>query len=126
MKCPSVGYHLAGMKAIQAILTMPGMLERFVCPDEASSITERKEAALLSRCFAEQYNLGDKDVRQSPRCQKILAEIMSADSSQKIDWILKPQREGGGNNLYDTELRDFLIRHLTADTTSTSSVIDGK
>ena len=26
-------------------------------------------------------------------------------------WVLKPQREGGGNNLYGTELEEFLHKH---------------
>lgn len=48
VKCPNAGYQLAGTKAIQASLCLPGVLERYVTAEEA---------AQLRGCFAAQFSL---------------------------------------------------------------------
>lgn len=96
IKCPSVGYHLAGTKAIQAALCKPGVLEHFL---------EQEESDKLRQCFAEQYSLGDKETANAAK-QAIKTAI--ADGS---GWVLKPQREGGGNNYYGENLSKFLQEH---------------
>lgn len=48
-----------------------------------------------------------------------LANMNDASTTQAVDsaiadgskWVLKPQREGGGNNLYGNELSEFLSKH---------------
>ena len=32
------------------------------------------------------------------------------------DYVLKPQKEGGGNNFYDDEAKELLQKFITADT----------
>ncbi|KAJ1428251.1 hypothetical protein B484DRAFT_362287, partial [Ochromonadaceae sp. CCMP2298] len=91
--CPNVGYQLAGTKAVQAALCLPGVLERFLTS---------QESAQLRRCFADQFSLADASVA---------AQAAAAVESAIVDgapWVLKPQREGGGNNLYGEELSAFL------------------
>ncbi len=96
VKCPNVGYHLAGTKAIQAALCKPNILERYLSIDEA---------ALVKKCFASQYSLGDEEVRVLARDA---IQQAKADGSR---WVLKPQREGGGNNYYNANLSVFLQEH---------------
>jgi hypothetical protein len=48
VKCPNAGYQLAGTKAVQASLCLPGVLERFLTAEEAEQ---------LRACFADQYSL---------------------------------------------------------------------
>lgn len=96
IKCPSVGYHLAGTKAIQAALCKPGVLERFLSPDECEK---------LRLCFAEQYSLGDAETKDAAQ------QAVDAASKDGTGWVLKPQREGGGNNYYNENLSRFLIEH---------------
>ena len=36
---------------------------------------------------------------------------MEAAIKDGSKWVLKPQREGGGNNLYGVELSDFLLKN---------------
>jgi glutathione synthase len=43
IKCPTVGYQLAGMKKIQQVLCEPGVLERYLKPLECS---------MVRKCFA--------------------------------------------------------------------------
>ncbi|GMI44482.1 hypothetical protein TrCOL_g4360 [Triparma columacea] len=77
-KCPDVFYHLAGAKKVQQMLAPPGVVEG-LCGLKG-----------VDELFAGLYGLGhegDEDVIQ-----------MALDNP--MDYVLKPQREGGGNNLY--------------------------
>ncbi|XP_046544149.1 LOW QUALITY PROTEIN: glutathione synthetase-like [Haliotis rubra] len=94
IKCPSIQYHLAGLKKIQQELSLPGSVEQFM-----------KDPAAVKRIratFVKQYSLdvgpeGDKGV-----------ELGKTDPDM---YVLKPQREGGGNNLYGDDIREFLETH---------------
>ena len=90
IKCPSVGYQLAGTKKVQQLLCGAGVVERFVGAEKG---------LLLRRCFAAQYGLGDSGEEAAAAAAAI------ADGAQ---WVVKPQREGGGNNLYGADVSAFL------------------
>jgi glutathione synthase len=92
IKCPSVLSHLTTLKKVQQALAMPGALDRFLSPDEASAI---------SRTFVPLYPL-DK----SPLGKK--ARNIALDENQAKDYVLKPSLEGGGHNIYGTKITDFL------------------
>lgn len=94
--CPSVGMQLAGAKKIQEILGKPGMLERFLSAEKAAGIRSS---------FAGMYSL-DEEVQGKTALQ------LALESPQ--DFVLKPQREGGGNNLYSKEMVEHL-KTLTND-----------
>jgi hypothetical protein len=88
IKCPCISYHLAGTKKVQEALSRPGELEKFM-PDPV-------ESALLRTCFAGLYGLEEGNVEGA------LASKLAMTRPQ--DFVLKPQREGGGNNLYGEEM----------------------
>ncbi|MEW5313017.1 MAG: hypothetical protein WDW38_004612 [Sanguina aurantia] len=88
-KCPSVAYQLAGSKKIQQALALPGALERFLPAPGA--------AAQLSAFFAGLWGLDDL---QDPGTAAIVSQAIADPDS----YVLKPQREGGGNNMYGDEL----------------------
>ena len=90
IKCPDVFYHLVGAKKVQQALAEPGVLGPFC--------SSKEEETLLSSCFARLYALGEGDDSQT-------VEMALANPH---GYVLKPQREGGGNNLYDEEL----VTHL--------------
>jgi glutathione synthase len=104
IKCPSIGYHLAGCKKVQQALAAPNVLESFL-------IDRPNDAALLRSCFAGLWAL-DADVSESKDLvdskgndnDKVLADAIS----NPYKYVLKPQREGGGNNVYGTALSDML------------------
>jgi glutathione synthase len=88
IKCPSIYYHLAGTKKVQQELARPGVLERFL--DDPADVES------VRRIFTGLYSLdrgeaGDKSI-----------EMAMANPTR---YVLKPQREGGGNNVYDEEIR---------------------
>ncbi|VAI14458.1 glutathione synthetase, chloroplastic isoform X2 [Triticum aestivum] len=89
VKCPSISYHLVGTKKIQQELAKPNVLERF--------LENKEEIAKLRQCFAGLWSLDDKEV------------VKSAIENPDL-FVLKPQREGGGNNIYGLDVREALIR----------------
>ena len=82
--------HLAGTKKVQQVLAAPGTLERFVKDPET--------AAEMRRVFAGLYALDGEGA----------AEAVKLGLTDPERYVLKPQREGGGNNLYGEELRAAL------------------
>uniref|UniRef100_A0A1B6KF67 Glutathione synthetase n=1 Tax=Graphocephala atropunctata TaxID=36148 RepID=A0A1B6KF67_9HEMI len=92
IKCPSIHYHLAGTKKVQQALAKPGCLERFL--DDSEKI----EAVRL--IFTGLYSL-DQDESGDAGVEKALS------SPEK--YVLKPQREGGGNNVYGEDIRPTVM-----------------
>ena len=86
IKCPDIFYHVFGTKKVQQVLAEPNVLRQFCESDE--------EEKLLSSSFAGLYALGEGDD----------SAAVEAALSNPYGYVLKPQREGGGNNLYDDEL----------------------
>ncbi|TVU49990.1 hypothetical protein EJB05_01339 [Eragrostis curvula] len=92
VKCPSISYHLVGTKKIQQELAKPNVLERF--------LDDKEEIAKLRKCFAGLWSLDDEEI------------IKTAIEKPEL-FVLKPQREGGGNNIYGLDLRETLNRLQT-------------
>lgn len=93
IKSPSIHYHLAGTKKIQQALARSGAVEMF--------LTEAKKIEAVKDIFAGLYGLdfdefGDQAVQ------------MALDNPDRF--VLKPQREGGGNNIYGLEIRDAMLK----------------
>lgn len=93
-KCPTVAMQLAGSKKVQQDLAKPGVVERF------SDSTE--DASLMRTCFAGLWGL-DELSSDAEAQQAVRAAIEDPGG-----FVLKPQREGGGNNMYGAELKAML------------------
>lgn len=91
IKCPCVAYHLAGSKKVQQVLANKNVLKKF-CNDE--------EMAQLTPCFAGLWGLEKED----EATKKVINDAIKNND----DYVLKPQREGGGNNLYHEEMAQKL------------------
>ncbi|KAK1584664.1 hypothetical protein Q3G72_035007 [Acer saccharum] len=89
VKCPSISYHLAGTKKIQQELAKPNVLERF--------LDNKEDIAKVRKCFAGLWSLDD-------------SEIVSHAIEKPELYVMKPQREGGGNNIYGEDVRETLLR----------------
>ncbi|KAJ2995175.1 hypothetical protein HDV02_001001 [Globomyces sp. JEL0801] len=90
VKCPNAAYHLVGSKKIQQILAGPNMLEKFISSEHAS---------LLYKSFTGLYPL-DNSKEGLDAYKKALANPSK--------YVLKPQREGGGNNYYGDDIKKQL------------------
>ncbi|KAI9719106.1 MAG: hypothetical protein M1812_003736 [Candelaria pacifica] len=103
IKCPSILTHLAGSKKVQQVLATPDSphLARFL-PDK--EVEER-----VRRTFARMYPLGDGSKAARHVDSMLATAIPIADPQMAIQcYVLKPQREGGGNNIYRNSIRSFL------------------
>ena len=87
IKVPTLAFQLAGMKKVQNALASPPLLKQL--------ISDKKQRQRIQGCFAQFYDLASADLRQHACHYPQL-------------YVLKPQREGGGNNLYGTELAEQL------------------
>ncbi|XP_039747500.1 glutathione synthetase-like isoform X3 [Pararge aegeria] len=93
IKCPSIHYQLAGTKKVQQALAAPGVLEKFMGAGAATGRVRDIFTGLYSLDFDEN---GERAV-----------DMALADTER---FVLKPQREGGGNNLYGSDVREALLR----------------
>ncbi|KAA1472243.1 glutathione synthase [Dentipellis sp. KUC8613] len=107
IQCPSLALQLAGGKKVQEVLTRPGVLERFL--DRAEDIEEVRASWVrmwgldasaddVPIAGASAEGVGKDDEPAGTRCARARAQ----------DLVLKPQREGGGNNVYKQAIPPFL------------------
>ncbi|KAL7205085.1 hypothetical protein ACSBR2_018078 [Camellia fascicularis] len=89
IKCPSISYHLTGTKKVQQELAKPNVLERF--------LENKEDIAKLRKCFAGLWSLDDSNT------------VNDAIERPEL-YVMKPQREGGGNNIYGDDVRKTLLR----------------
>merc|ERR1712156_465543 len=91
IKSPSIQYHLAGTKKVQQVLAAPGTLERFFSDQTKIDQIRGIFTGLLSVDNDEQGNKAVEAALANPK-----------------KYVLKPQREGGGNNIYGKDIVPFL------------------
>ncbi|XP_026483269.1 glutathione synthetase-like isoform X1 [Vanessa tameamea] len=92
VKCPSIHYQLAGTKKVQQALAAPGALEQFVRAELCGRVRD---------IFTGLYSLDFDESGER-------AVDMALEDAERF--VLKPQREGGGNNLYGADVRAALLR----------------
>lgn len=93
IQCPSILTQLAGSKKIQQILTDANTISTLV-PTLTNS-----EIKLLLKTFVKIYPLDASDLGAEGR-------RLAFEEPEK--YVLKPQREGGGNNVYREDIPKFL------------------
>ena len=94
IKCPTIAYHLAGCKKIQQVLAEPGVLEQF--------ITSSSHCQALRTVFAGLYSLDAAP--STPQALALVALKQQVIAVDGKNYVMKPQREGGGNNFYDKDV----------------------
>lgn len=100
IKCPSVLTQLAGTKKVQQVLATPqssgkpSAVDKYVSDDLAST----KE---LLKTFTNIYPMDTSEAG-------LEARRMAQDPGACHKYVLKPQREGGGNNIYRGAIPGFL------------------
>lgn len=95
IKCPSIMTHLAGCKKVQQVLATPHS------PHLARFLPDADEAARVAATFAPIYPMDTSTAGQEAR-----QLAMNSETAQR--YVLKPQREGGGNNVYRRAIPEFL------------------
>jgi len=91
IKSPSIHYHLAGTKKVQQELAKPGMVEKF--------LGDKDQIESVRDIFTGLYSLDHDEAGN-----KSFASAIATPER----YVLKPQREGGGNNVYGADIKPFL------------------
>lgn len=115
INCPSIALQLAGGKKIQEVLTHPGVLEHFLTNKKwGTTVFSQVELDELRQTFMGMWGLDvgedlltlDHDALRSGR--EGYGVLKARQLAQSL--VLKPQREGGGNNVYKDSIPPFLDR----------------
>lgn len=94
IKCPDILTHLSGFKTVQAALVEPGAVERFLPPEKAEKIR---------RTFMPMQILDTSPGGLAARAE-------ATDPVKCARYVLKPNRDGGGHNVYRDDIPAFLRR----------------
>ncbi|KAI1116137.1 glutathione synthetase-like protein [Nemania sp. NC0429] len=106
IKCPSVLTQIAGTKKVQQVLAAPSS----ETPSSAPSILSRylrasSSSSSLSAQVASTFtNIYPLDASEAG----LRARAIATDPERAKGYVLKPQREGGGNNVYRAAIPPFL------------------
>lgn len=92
IKCPTIITQLSGSKKVQQELCLPGVLEKFISEDNARAVR---------KTFAKILSFDEGDAGEEAR-------RIAFDEAEVGKYVLKPQREGGGNNIYRNKIPAFL------------------
>lgn len=114
IKCPTLALQLAGCKKVQQVLAAPCVLDQFLhvgstvsslSPPPIASL-DLTHAAQLLTSFTSLYPLDDSEMGK---------KALSLAYGHPERFVLKPQREGGGNNIYRLDIPPFLDSLATKD-----------
>jgi glutathione synthetase len=97
IKCPTIQLQLAGGKKVQQALTKPGVLESFLLDRthwDGPDFTEA-DVALVRDSWMDMWGLDEEG-----------GIVKARSAAERL--VLKPQREGGGNNIYKSAIPAFL------------------
>jgi glutathione synthase len=106
IKCPSVALQLAGAKRVQQALAAPGVLERFLLDPARGAVLPATDVDALRESFMGMWPLDNSDEgREGTR--------LAQEEAHRF--VLKPMREGGGNNVYRGDIPRALAEMRARD-----------
>ena len=100
IKCPTLPLQLSGSKKVQQVLAAPEVLKRFLTSPTYGSPLPTEQVSAIQATFAGMWGLESLVQERGLDAVKLLGEAKSI--------VLKPQREGGGNNVYGSDIPTFL------------------
>ena len=121
IKCPTVALQLAGAKKVQQVLASPGQLDRFLGIGSTTSSLDPAPLANLSLTHAAKMLTSFTSLYPLDGTPLGVKAVELANQEPER-FVLKPQREGGGNNIYRTEIPPFLAALGEKDKLRTSDV----
>lgn len=98
IKCPSINFHLSGVKKFQQVLNGKEQLERFLPSSDAEK---------LNQVFCKFWSIDPKSAIGQEGFE------LGLNSPQNL--VLKPQREGGGHNIFGDDISPFLNSLASSD-----------
>jgi glutathione synthetase len=99
VKCPTIPLQLVGCKKVQQVLTEPGVLESFLLDRDrwVAPIFTEEDVVAVRRNWMPMWDLSEGG-----------EEGVEKARANAHNLVLKPQRDGGGNNIYKGSVPGFL------------------
>jgi len=119
IKVPSIPTQLAGTKKIQQVLSKPEVLKRFILP--ITKVKETNHGNLLFNRIMNVFATQVDPYSSEERCKAVVAAAIANPN----DWVLKPNREGGGNNIYGRNLQNILLK-ISEDLSSQNQKVNSQ
>jgi glutathione synthase len=91
IKCPTIRSQLAGCKIVQEYLTHDNIIEKY--------INDKNLSKNIRSTFASMFTFDNNQTRKKN------IDLLRQNPN---DFVLKPNREGGGNNKYDDDILDLI------------------
>ena len=106
IKCPTIALQLAGGKKVQEVLIQPGILEAFLDDEKyGDRVFGEDDIDDLRASFMGMWGLDVSEDMLTPNHTTVRSghEELGVRKARKctMSLVLKPQQEGGGNNVYD-------------------------
>jgi len=117
IKCPSIPLQVAGSKKIQqTLMATPGLLEHFLCDAKTwgkNNIFQKEDLDQLRANWMEMWGLDDEGEPSNSGGSVTASATEERFGTRKArqlapSIVLKPQREGGGNNVFKDDIPAFL------------------
>lgn len=126
IKCPTMAMQLAGCKKVQQVLAEPGVLEEFLLGAQRPDTGFGTGRGVLTD--ADVTRIRETWMGMWPMDHTAPGEEgRKLAMTQSERFVLKPQREGGGNNIYrgdiPPKLRELAQTKVKAGTPSALSLI---
>ncbi|KAG0145279.1 hypothetical protein CROQUDRAFT_64015 [Cronartium quercuum f. sp. fusiforme G11] len=102
INCPNLSTQLSGCKKIQQILTEPNVLIDLLelnNDDNNEKFLNQSEIDEIISTWMPIYSLNEGTIQIA---------LNSTQNSSSSKYVLKPQREGGGHNIYDQNIPNFI------------------
>ena len=96
IKCPSLLMQMAGFKTVQKALAQDGALDRFLRSEDG-----QMQRATVQRTFMPMHVLD-----RSP--EGLQARKLALNPETVVQYVLKPNMDGGGNNVFGEDIPIFL------------------
>lgn len=90
IKCPTIALQLSGSKKVQQELSIPQILEYFLKDSQYEKFIQD-----LRKVFTDLYPLDQSEIGMKG---------YQLAMNQPENYVMKPQREGGGNNIYRLDI----------------------
>ena len=102
IKCPSIDLHLATFKKFQQSFSDESLLRQVTGSDQTTEA--------LKALFKGIWSLEDL-CKEGAEVNSVVESALA----NPHEFVLKPQKEGGGNNFFDEELKENLLRAKAAN-----------
>ena len=113
IKCPWVGVQLVNTKKVQQVIATGDIVAKYLPRLDSDAVEFASRVRRVQNVFAGLYSLGDDNLCELTMTiirvmQLAITENMKSARDAPHNFVMKPQMEGGGANLFGAEMVNAL------------------